>query len=82
MTLIASNFGIKLCSIVIILSNLKTDESLIEIFNDEIRINLYIIIKIFKKKKNLKKKSNIILKSFNNIFSQRFKPLLSMKIKA
>ena len=76
-----SNFGIKLCSIVIILSNLKTDESLIEIFNDEIRINLYIIIKIFKKKKNLKKKSNIILKSFNNIFSQRFKPLLSMKIK-
>ena len=66
---------------VIILSNLKTEESLIEIFNDEIRINLYIIIKLFKKKKNLKKKSNIILKSFNNIFSQRFKHLLSMKIK-
>ena len=82
MILIARNFRIKLCIIVIILSNLKTDESLIEIFNDEIRINLYIIIKIFKKKKNLKKKSNIILKSFNNIFSQRFKPLLSMKIKA
>ena len=70
-----------MCIIVIILSNLKTEESLIEIFNDEIRINLYIIIKIFKKKKNLKKKSNIILKSFNNIFSQRFKSLLSMKIK-
>ena len=49
-------------SIVIILSNLKTDESLIEIFNDEIRFNLYIIIKMFKKKKNLKKeiKYNII----------------------
>ena len=60
-----------MCIIVIILSNLKTDESLIEIFNDEIRINFYIIIKMFKK----------ISKSFNNIFSQGFKPLLSMKIK-